>query len=357
MERGRARTGQAPAGGGRAPRATTFRISASGIRPPHLPHLQPLPGSVDKPGERSCADARSPPPATARPGVFPAPNMARTAAAAPLARAVAVLLLGLLLSARPAAAQLGPAGAGFPIGESHRVEILGTLWSPASDLTAVSRVAGASGATRGAAGVPDAAVPRFTDLRLRLRLRRRHRIHVEHLPVRYPAATTLDRVLAVEGVAFEPGPPVASTLTWKTWRLAYEYDVFHGTRGSLGLLMEARYTDLEIAIDGACGTAAACGLTRTRRPIPAGGGVLRLYPSPVILIAAEASVLRMPGAVGDYLGYAGELLDYDVYAALNFIRAFGLQVGYRSRRLNLRAADQDADLRLEGVYVGALLRF
>ena len=61
--------------------------------------------------------------------------------------------------------------------------------------------------------------------------------------------------------------------------------------------------------------------------------------------------------IGDFLGYTGEHLAYDVHAVLNFIHAFGLQVGYRSRNLSLRTTEQDHDLKLEGVYAGALLRF
>ena len=84
---------------------------------------------------------------------------------------------------------------------------------------------------------------------------------------------------------------------------------------------------------------------------------MRLYPSPVIMLGAEASLLRTVPGIAKVLGYSGEHFAYDVHAALNFVEAFGLQLGYRSRRLHLKTADHDADLRLEGVYVGALLRF
>ena len=133
-------------------------------------------------------------------------------------------------------------------------------------------------------------------------------------------------------------------------------------RGSLGLFAEAGYTDVRIAQDSASGAACdtatpACELARLRRPVPGVGGVVRLYPSPVIMLGAEASLLRTPAGIGKILGYAGEHLAWDVHAALNFVEAFGLQLGYRSRRLRLQTTDHDADLRLEGVYVGALLRF
>ena len=289
--------------------------------------------------------------------------MARTPSDAPPPRGVAVAcaLLALLACPHPATAQLSPAPA-YPVGELHRIELLGSLWPPAQDLTVASRGSGASAATTGAAAEERIAAPRFMDLRVRLRLSRRQRVHLDYQPTRYPAATTLDRGPAPEGTGLEPGVPAASTLTWTTWRLAYEYDVVHLTRASLGLFAEAAFTDVQVALDGAAGggcdaASAACGIARLRRPVPAAGGVVRLYPSPVIMLGAEASVLRMPDWVGDLLGYTGGHLAYDMHAALNFIEAFGLQIGYRSRSLRLRTTDHDADLKLEGVYVGALLRF
>ena len=301
----------------------------------------------------------------------PAPGRPRaaalSAAGASLPRAAVrrCLLIGLLTCAHPAAAQLSPTPADFPVGELYSLELLGSLWPPAQDLTVASRGSGGSGATTSPAGDPGASAPRFLDVRVRLRLSRRQRVHLDYLPIRYAPPTppsTTRRPPPVEDTGVEPGGPVASTLRWKSWRLAYEYDIIHLARGSLGLFAEAAYTDVRVAQDGAPGTGCdaatpACELARLRRPVPGVGGVVRLYPSPVIMLGAEASLLRTPPGIGKILGYTGEHLAYDVHAALNFVEAFGLQLGYRSRRLHLETADHDVDLKLEGVYVGALLRF
>ena len=276
--------------------------------------------------------------------------------------ALGSLLLGLLACPHPATAQLSPAPAGLPVGEGYRLELLGSLWPPAQDLAVAGRGPGGAGATTSAAGDPGASAPRFLDLRVRLRLSRRQRVHLDYLPIRYPADTALDDRPPPGGAGSQPGVPVASTLTWKTWRLAYEYDLIHLARASLGLFAEAGYIDVRVSREGApdAGCAAAtpaCELARLRRPVPGVGGVVRLFPSPVIMLGAEASLLRTPSGIGKILGYTGEHLAWDVHAALNFVEAFGLQLGYRSRRLQLRTSDRDADLKLEGVYVGALLRF
>ena len=300
------------------------------------------------------------PPGAASPRRRPRPSLAGTAAGPTVPRAVvlAYLLLGALACALPARAQLSPASTDFPVGELHRIELLGSLWPPAQDLTVGHRGSDASATTTGATGGPGTGVPRFMDLRVRLRLSRRQRVHLDYLPVRYDAVTAPDRLASSAGAEPRPAAPVASILTWRTWRLAYEYDLIHLTRGSLGLFAEATYTDVRIARDPACADGSrACELARMRRPIPAVGGVVRLYPSPVIMLGAEASLLRMPWGIGDFLGYTGEHLAVDVHAVLNFIDPFGLQVGYRSRNLSLRTTEHDYDLKLEGVYAGALLRF
>ena len=290
----------------------------------------------------------------------PRSSVARAAAGATVPRAVALacLLLGAPACARPATAQLSGPSTDFPVGELHRIELLGSLWPPAQDLTVAHGGSGASATTTGAAGGPGAAVPRFMDLRVRLRPSRRQRVHFDYLPVRYDAVTAPDRPASPGGAELGSGAPISSVFTWRTWRLAYEYDLIHLARGSLGLFAEATYTDVRIARGPGCvAGSAACELARMRRPIPAVGGVVRLYPSPVIMLGAEASLLRMPWGIGDFLGYTGEHLAVDVHAVLNFIDAFGLQLGYRSRKLNIQTTEHDYDLKLEGVYAGALLRF
>lgn len=263
------------------------------------------------------------------------------------------LLIGLLAGVRPAAAQIPPVPTDVPVGERHRVELAGSLWGPAQELTVGGFGASASGAAGGAGGIlPRASAPRFLDARLRLRLSRRQRVHFDYLPIRY----------AADGGPTGGAPAgAASTLTWKTWRLAWQYDVIRRARGSIGLFAEAAYNDVQVARDNAagrpCAAGTGCELARVRRPVPGVGGTVRLYPSPVVMLGAEASLFRTLPGVGDLLDYTGEHTAWDVHAALNFIDAFGLQVGYRSRHLHLQTAGHDADLRLEGMYVGALLRF
>ena len=148
-------------------------------------------------------------------------------------------------------------------------------------------------------------------------------------------------------------PPVSvnSTITWNTWRLGYEYDIVHRSRGYFGLIVEAKYTEVEASLDTQGGREFA----RARAPIPALGAVMRIYPLRVLGITVELSGIRLPeGASQDY---GGEYVDFDVYGTLNFTETLGAQIGYRSLHMSGFFETESVDLRLEGLYVGALLRF
>ena len=65
-----------------------------------------------------------------------------------------------------------------------------------------------------------------------------------------------------------------SSLDWKAYRFGYEYDFLYRDRCFVGFVLEAKYTDVEVdlksPIDSEC--------ARARAPIPALGGIARVYP-------------------------------------------------------------------------------
>ena len=56
-------------------------------------------------------------------------------------------------------------------------------------------------------------------------------------------------------------------------------------------------------------------------------------------------------------GFEGEYIDFDLSATLNVIENLGVQVGYRSLDLNVSSNEEAVALKLDGIYVGALVRF
>ena len=83
--------------------------------------------------------------------------------------------------------------------------------------------------------------------------------------------------------------------------------------------------------------------------------MLRLYPLRVLGITAEVTGFRLPEGIDE--SYGGQYVDFDVYGTLNFTEKIGAQIGYRSIDMSGFFESDSVDLRLEGMYVGALLRF
>jgi len=265
---------------------------------------------------------------------------------------IAAGFLTLLLALAPsAAAQLLGEPSDLPVGEAYHVEVLGGMWNPTPELTISSEAFGIAGTSIDFTTDLGIAAKRFGELRVRLRPGRKHRFRIDYVPISYAARSVIERRLVFRGIAFDVGVPVSSTITWKTWRLGYEYDIIHRSRGYLGLIVEAKYTDVEASLD----TEFAREFARARGPVPAVGAVMRIYPIRVLGITAELTGFRLPEGGGG--NYGGQYVDFDIYGTLNFTETLGAQIGYRSVDLNGFFETDSVDLRLEGMYVGALLRF
>ena len=256
----------------------------------------------------------------------------------------------LLTRASPAAAQFGPP-ADLPMGEDYHVEILGGMWTPTPDITIASDAFGLAGTDIDFVNDLGIGAQRFGELRLRLRPGRKHRLRIDYVPIRYSAESVVERRLVFRGIAYSVGLPVTSTITWDAWRLGYEYDIVHRTHGYFGIIVEAKYTDVEATLDSAFGREFA----RARAPIPAIGGVVRIYPVPVLGITAEVTGFRLPEGLD--ANSRGEYVDVDVYGVLNFTEQLGAQIGYRSLDLSYAFEEDSGALKLDGVYVAALIRF
>ena len=278
---------------------------------------------------------------------------------------IAISLAALISSATAATAQFSAQSSNTPVGDNYKVELFGGLWEPSYDLTVASNAFGIVGTIIDAKRDLGIASRRFPEFRLRLRPGRKHRIRIDYLPIEYRATTAIKRRIVFRGIAHEPGISISSTLNWKTWRFGYEYDLIHRSRGYFGLIVEAKYTDLEASLDTSLGHE----FVRARGPIPAIGAVLKVYPLPIFSIAGEITAFGLPddpGSTGDsILGafdanrfpYTGTYIDFDISGTLNFTRNFGAQIGYRSLDLNVSSNEDLAALKLTGAYIGAVVRY
>lgn len=269
------------------------------------------------------------------------------------------LLVGVLISiAAPAQAQYAVRGSSErATGENYHVEVGLFFWNP--DPTILIRSEALTEARIGSTidFVKELGLEqkRFRQIKAVLRPAKKHKFRFEYTPINYeqPSAT-LTRDIIFNGQLYRLSLPVATTLKWNAYRFAYEYDIVYRERGFFGIVLEAKYTDVEATL-----SQFALGLeefARARAPIPAIGAIGRVYVVPNISITAEISGFKLPESIDE--NYRARYIDFDIYGSVNFTDHFGAQLGYRSFDVYYLVDDEDeGTLTLKGLYLGGVVRF
>jgi hypothetical protein len=263
---------------------------------------------------------------------------------------VSVCLTAALGAPLPAEAQFGAQSSSRATGENYHVEISGSLWDPAPAIFISSE------SLEGIIGsridfVEDLGIEKswFRQLKVVLRPGDKHKFRFEYTPIKYEAESTLRRNIVFNGILFPVAIPVASEVSWRAFRFGYEYDFFYRDRGFVGVVLEAKYTDVEATLSNVLDTE----FVRARAPIPAVGLIGRGYVAPNISITGEFTFFKMP----DFDDYSGRYFDLDIYGTVNFTENVGAQGGYRSFDVIYRVEEDDGDLRIRGLYFGGVVRF
>lgn len=265
----------------------------------------------------------------------------------------AVFCLAALLAAAPAAAQgIFQGGLGDPaVGEAYHVEVAGYLWSASPTIAITSESLGIIGSTIDF--VEDFGIDNktFTQLRVVLRPGRKHKFRFEYTPIGWTQEARLDRSIIFNGQRFDVSLPVLSELKWNAMRFTYEWDFVYRERGFVGLILEAKYTDVETSLTNALiGTE----FVSAQAPIPAIGFIGRGYVVPSVSITGEFTFFRLPDVDEDY---KGSYYDFDLYGTVNFTNNFGAQLGFRRLSVFYKVDDDEGDLKLKGLYFGGVARF
>jgi hypothetical protein len=264
---------------------------------------------------------------------------------------VSLALASITCTAIPAAAQFGRPSAVLPA-ERYHIEVAGALWRPTPELLVSSESLGIAGTTIDGVADLGFARSRFGELRVVARAARKHKFRVHYLPIDYAAATTVERTFVFNGTIYRAGIPVDSAFAWKTWRLGYEYDFVSRERGYVGVIAEVKHTDVKLAVAAPLLAEEA----RARVPVPAIGGIVRVYPAEAVSITGEVTGMNLPGSLTQDDDTA-KYLDWDLYVTVNVGRHAGLQVGYRSIDLQYLADEDRGRLTHKGAYVGGVVRF
>ena len=268
------------------------------------------------------------------------------------AAAISVLCLGLTLGAAPAHAQYSVKGASeAATGERYHVEFTGALWNPTPDIIISSESLGIVGSQIDFVNDLGIAKKRFRQMKVVLRPAKKHKFRFEYTPITYDAEGQLTAEVVFNGIKFPVTLPVTTNLQWKAYRFGYEYDFISRDRGFVGLILEAKYTDVQASLSNFF----ASEFARARAPIPAIGGIARVYVVPNISITGEFSGIKLPESVND--NYRAKYYDFDLYGTVNFTNNVGAQAGYRSFDVLYKVDQDQGNLQLKGLYFGGVVRF
>ena len=271
-------------------------------------------------------------------------------------RLYAALVAALFCAATPASAQFTPRTLNDPAtGEQYHIEGSAGWWWPSADINIGSEQFGNIGTDinlKSDLGLTD---HRFNELHLVLRPARKHKFRFQYVPIEYAQETTLKRTIVFNGQRYSVGFPVKSALTWKAYRFAYEYDFLVKNRGFAGVILDMKYTDIAASLQVPFPLIDE--FFHYQVPIPAIGGIGRVYIVPNISITGELTGFKVPKSLAESIGGGGHFADLDIYGTVNFTNNIGVKGGYRSFDLGYQVDKDIGALVLKGIYIGVVARY
>lgn len=269
-----------------------------------------------------------------------------------------ILSLGVTAALVPATAQAQYkkyAPSQGPQGEQYHIELSAGFWNPAPSLVVASEQLGILGTDIDAIKDLGMAKTKFKEFRVTLRPAKKHKFRLDYIPISYSSdAYPITREIIFNGIKYRVGLPVTSSLDWAVWNISYEYDFIYRDRGFFGMILQAKYTDVEVSLKS---PAAAPEWAHARAPIPAIGAIGRVYPHPSFSLTGEFTAFRLPESIDKQKRYKAKYLDFDFYGTLSVTRFFGVQAGYRAFNVDYKAEEDTGDLQLKGPYLAGVVRF
>jgi hypothetical protein len=262
------------------------------------------------------------------------------------------LMYGVLLRAGAAQAQFSDTPFSDPAtGERYHVEAAGSLWNPPPNIEIASESLGVLGTRINAVTDLGIEQKRIGELRFVVRPGRKHKFRVNYLPMTYNAVANIKRDLVFNGIRYRVNLPVTTDLSWKTWHLGYEYDFLYRDRWFVGVVLQAKVTDIQASLQAPIGTEFA----RAQAPIPTIGGIGRVYVVPNISITGELLGFKVPEGIDER--YQAHYWDFDLYGTVNFNDFVGAQIGFRRLDLGYIFENDHGDFKAKGIYFGGVVRY
>lgn len=267
---------------------------------------------------------------------------------------LSALCLAFMWSAVPAQAQYAVRGpSDRATGETYWFEFGVYFWNPTPEISIASEsIPGIVGDRIDFIADLGLEKTRFRQLRAVLRPAKKHKLRFEYTPIKYEQENgVLTRDVIFNGLLYTVSLPVATTVDWKAYRFTYEYDLIYRDRGFLGILLEAKYTDIRADLVNFSNQE----FVHARAPIPAVGAIGRVYVAPNISITGEISGFKLPESINE--DYRAKYFDFDIYGTVNVSDHFGAQLGYRSFDVFYKVETDEGELKLKGPYFGGVVRF
>ena len=257
-----------------------------------------------------------------------------------------------MLAAAPAYAQFGARLADPATGETYHVEIGGALFNPSPTLLITSEGLGIPGDQIDFVEEFNLERNTFKQLKIVLRPATKHKLRYEFIPMSFESTANISRSVVFNGQRFNVTLPVLAELKWNAMRFSYEYDFIYKDRGFFGVVLDLKYTNVEAAL-----TNALIGreFARAQAPVPAVGGIGRVYVAPNVSITGEFTMFKLPESIDE--DYRARYYDFDLYGTVNFNHHVGAQVGFRSLTVFYKVETDTGDLKMKGLYFGGVVRF
>jgi hypothetical protein len=265
----------------------------------------------------------------------------------------ALLFASVLAIPSNAAAQYGVVTGRSAVGDQYNIEGSAAFWSPTPEVVVSSESLGIPGDRIDLIDDLGVEQKRIPDLRLVLRPATKHKFRFNYLPLRYTAESVVRRDFIFNGLRYRIGLPVNTSADLTTFRFGYEYDFFYRDRGFIGVLLDVKYTNVDVQLDSPVGSE----FTEQVAPIPTIGLVGRGYILPKLSITGELSFFSLPENLEEQLEAEGRYVDYDFYGTFNFNRFVGAQVGVRSIDVSYAHDFDSGTLNFTGLYFGAVVRY
>ncbi len=277
-------------------------------------------------------------------------------------RLYGVIAAVFVITATPAFAQFQPRRLEDPAtGEKFRVEGSAGFWSPSADMTLSSVSLGIPGTTIDFVNDLGLTNKRFGELHLVLRPARKHKLRLQYIPITFQKdGHQISREITFNGQRYTLNTPVNWLFDWKAYRFGYEYDFISRSRGFGGIILDVKYTDVYASLQTPF--QAEPEFVHPRGPVPALGGIARVYVVPNISITGELTGFTIPDSISKDLPFDGHYFDLDIYGTLNFTNNVGAQVGYRSFDVGVTVTENNGATSagaflMKGIYFGIVARY